>query len=73
MTRDMCFPGRGTHINRDMCFAFKKKIARDMCFPGRGTHLSRDMCFSGRGTHIARDSDVFPKVGEHLSLGICVS
>ena len=39
----MCFPGRGTHITRDMCF------------PGRGTHITRDMCFPGRGTHISRD------------------
>ena len=27
-------------------------------FPGRGTHITRDMCF---------------RVGEHISLGICVS
>ena len=39
----MCFPGRGTHITRDICF------------PGRGTHISNDMCFPGRGTHITRN------------------
>ena len=38
-TRDMCFPGGGTHITRDMCF------------PGGGTHITRDMCFLGGGTH----------------------
>ena len=30
------FPGKGTHITRDMCF------------PGGGTHITRDMCFQGR-------------------------
>ena len=39
----MCFPGRGTHITKDMCF------------PGTGTHITRDSCFPGGGTHITRD------------------
>ena len=53
------FPVRGTHI------------IRDICFPGRGTQITRDIYFPGRGTHITRDM-CFP-VGEHISLGICVS
>ena len=45
----MCFPGRGTHITRDMCFPGRgTQITRDMCFSGRGTNISRDMCFLGR-------------------------
>ena len=31
MTRDMCFPGTGTHITRDTCFL------------GSGTHITRDI------------------------------
>ena len=51
--RDMCSPGRGTHITRDMCFPGRgTHITRDMFFPGRGTHITRDMCFPGRRTHI---------------------
>ena len=30
-SRDMCFPGRGTHITKDMCF------------PSGGTHITRDI------------------------------
>ena len=56
------FPGRETHITRDMFFpAAGMHITRDMCFPGRGTHITRDMCFQGRGTHITRA--VFPRWG----------
>ena len=55
----MCFPGRATHITRDMCF------------PGRGTHITRDMRFPGRGRHISRDMCFLG--GKHISLVICVS
>ena len=57
----MCFPGRGTHITRDMCF------------PGVGTHITRDMCFPGREhTSLGILVCVF-QVKEHMALGICVS
>ena len=55
----MCLPGRGTYITRDTCF------------PGRGAYITRDKCFPGGGTHITRN--IFSQVGEHISLGICVS
>ena len=52
----MCFPGRGTHITRDMCFPGRgTHITWDMFFRGRGTHITRDMFFLGRGTHITRE------------------
>ena len=72
----MCFPGRKTHITRDMCLPGRKThITRDMCLPGRGTHITRDMCFPGIcvfqvGEYIRI---CFSQVGEHISLGICVS
>ena len=53
------FPRRGTHITRDICL------------PGSGTHITGHICFPGRGTHITRDMCFW--VGEHISLGICVS
>ena len=63
----MCFPGRETHITRDICFTVRgTHITRDMCFPGRGTHITSDMCFLGRGTHIARDIS-FPGRGKHIT------
>ena len=72
ITRHMRFPGRGTHITRDICFPDGgTHIARDMCFPGGGTHITRDMCFPGRGTRITRDT--YFRVGEQISLEICVS
>ena len=41
ITRDMCFPGRGTYIIRDMCLL------------GGGTYITRDTCFpGGEGGHI---------------------
>ena len=48
ITENMCFPGRGTHITRDMCSLIGKHIqciTRDMWFTGRGTHITKDMCF----------------------------
>ena len=40
VTRDMCFPGGGTHFTRDTCF------------PGGGMHISTDM-YSYAGEHIS--------------------
>ena len=66
------FPGEETRITRDMCFPGREThITRDICFPGRGTHITSDICFPGRKTHITRDMCF--RVGEHISLGICVS
>ena len=53
------FPGRGTHITRDICF------------PG-GEHISLGICVSQVGKHISLGIYV-SQVREHISLGICVS
>ena len=50
----VCFPGKGTHITRDMCF------------PGRGTHITRVLDFQGIGTHITRDMS-FPGMETHIT------
>ena len=43
--REMCFPGRGTHITRDMCsLTWETHVTRDMRFLGRGTQIPSDMC-----------------------------
>ena len=66
------FPSWRTHIIRDLSFPGKEThITRDMCFPGRRTHISRDKCWCV-GEHISLGICV-SQVGEHLSLGICVS
>ena len=80
------FPGRGTHIHRDMCsprwgntyhqaYVFPRwetNFTRDMCFPGKEMHISRNTC-SPRYGNIYHYGYVFPRVGEHISLRICVS
>ena len=73
ITRDMCFPGEGTHNTRDnVCFrAWGAYVTTGMCFAVWGTHITRDMCYPGGGTHITRDM-CFPG-DEHKSQGICVS
>ena len=46
-----CFPGRGTHITRNMCFRGREThIITYMGYMSRETHFTRDMCFPGRGT-----------------------
>ena len=81
----MCFPGKGTHITKNMCLprrgiqitwntCFLERgtyITDNKCDPGRGTNVTRDMCFIGRGTHITSHK-CFPG-GEHTSPGIWVS
>ena len=64
MSRDICFPGRGTHITRKMCFPERGTHITGICVSRVGedislgncvflrTHITRDMCFPGRGTHI---------------------
>ena len=74
ITRDMCFPGGGTHLTRDMCFPGRgTHITRVMCFPGGGTHITRDMCFPRGGTRITRDM-CFPRGGTRITRDkLCVS
>ena len=81
----MCFPSRGTHNTRDMCFPRGEHITlgicvsqeggthntRDMCFAGRGAHNTRDMCFPGRGIHNTRDM-CFPRGETHNTRDIPV-
>ena len=68
----MCFPGRRTHITRDICFPGGGTKSLGMCFPGGGTHITRDMCFPGGGTHITRDM-CFPGKGTHITRDMCSS
>ena len=69
----MCIlvPGRGTHNTKDMCFPCRGiHITRDMFFLGGGTPITRDIGFPCRGTHHLA---CVSHVGQHISLGICVS
>ena len=59
ITINMCFTDRGTHKTRNMCFpGWGKNITSDICFPRR-EYITLWICVS--------------QVGEHISLGICVS
>ena len=44
-----------------------------MSFPSKGTHVTREMCFRCSATLITRDMCFPCSLGEHISLGICVS
>ena len=39
MTRDMGFPGRGTHITRDMSFQGREHISLGICVSLVGKHI----------------------------------
>ena len=52
----MCFPGRGTHITRDMCFSGRGHKSLGICVSQVEEHISLGICVS--------------QVGEHISLGI---
>ena len=54
---DVCFPGRETHITKDMSFRARgTHITSDMSFPGKETHITKDMC---SGEHISRGNTYY--------------
>ena len=88
ITKDMCFPVRGTDITRDMSFLSKgTHITRVMCFPGRETYITRDIglglknitsdtCFQDRERHIYHQGYLFPRQGNtyhYRYKALCVS
>ena len=47
MSRDICFPGRGTHITRKMCFPERGTHITGICVSrvGEDIIISRKLCF----------------------------
>ena len=54
IARDMCFPGRGTHV-----------FLSEICVSWVGEHISLGKCLSLRGEHISLVICV-SQVGEHI-------
>ena len=67
----MCFPGRGTHITRDMCFLGGKHISLGICVSQTGEHISLGICVFQVGEHISAASHItrdmcFPGRGSNV-------
>ena len=56
----MCFPARGTHFTRDMCFPGREHISLGICVSQAREHISVGMCVSqvtgGKNIQVGGDS-----------------
>ena len=71
ITRDMCFPRRGTQIRKGYVFLCMGNTYHwEYMFLGRATHITREIRNLGKRTHFTKDI-YFPVRGTHTTRNTC--